>query len=251
MFGAGKVLTRVRLISLSRPPVTYKTNQVLQLQAFLPSAFRFSQHTSLPASMNPEISSLLSFWYERSPKDWFMPPEGLDVVCKDRFGDLVHRARTDELDHWADDPKGALALLILLDQFPRNIFRGTPDMCSGDAKALDIAIKSISKGFDKEVTVFQTLTFYLPLMHSESLLAQIAALSFYENLVLRSPEGSDEQQFHKNGIWSAKQHLEVIQKFGRFPSRNKILGRESTKEEEEFLRENPHGFSVPPQPKVS
>ena len=175
-----------------------------------------------------------------------MPPAGFDDQCKEGFGDLIHKARADELDQWAEEPKGALALLVLLDQFSRNVFRGTPEMYSADSKALDIATRSIAKGFDKEVTVYQALTFYLPLMHNESLLAQIAVISMYENLIHRCEDASDAQQFHSRGMFAAKDHLKVIQQFGRFPSRNKILGRQSTKAEDEYLNENPGGFARPP-----
>ena len=197
--------------------------------------------------MNPDVSSILSFWFDRPPVEWFMPPAGFDEECKQKYGDLVHQARADKLDNWAAEPKSTLALLVLLDQFSRNIFRGTPEMYQADPKALDIATKSIAKGFDKEVTVPQAITFYLPLVHNESLLAQVAAVSLYENLITRCEAGSEMQEFNKNGVKSAKQHLDIIQRFGRYPSRNKILGRENTKEEEEFLKENPHGFSNAPE----
>jgi uncharacterized protein (DUF924 family) len=196
--------------------------------------------------MNPDVNHLLSFWYDRPSIEWFVPPPGFDKECKDKFGHLIHQARNNELDHWADEPKGTLALMILLDQFSRNVFRNTPEMYEADPKAFDIATKSIAKGFDRQVSSLQALTLYLPLMHNENLLSQVAALALLENLTLRSEEGSEERKMMENGMSSAKGHLEIIQRFGRFPSRNKILGRENTKEEEEYLRENPEGFARPP-----
>ena len=177
-----------------------------------------------------------------------MPPDGFDQVCEKEFGDLVQKARTTELDDWASEPNSTLALLVLLDQFPRNIYRGTPDAFSSDPKALDLATRSLAKGFDKQVSVYQTLTFYLPLMHNENLLSVIACMSFYENLIHRCPEGSDEHKFLQNGMQAGVSHRDTIMKFGRYPGRNKALGRESTKEEEEFLKENPSGFfGAPPK----
>ena len=198
--------------------------------------------------MNPDVNRILSFWYDRPPIEWFMPPAGFDDHCKQEFGGLVNQARASELDQWAEEPKGTLALLVLLDQFSRNVFRGTPEMYAADPKAFDIATRSIAKGFDKEVTPFQALTFYLPIMHHESLLAQVAVVSLYENLLRRcgSENATEAREFHTKGIFAAKNHLQVIERFGRFPSRNQILGRESTKEEEAYLKESPEGFARPP-----
>lgn len=198
-------------------------------------------------SQNSDINRILSFWFDRPPIEWFAPPEGFDDECKHHFGELVHKARANELDDWTSEPESSLAILILLDQFSRNIFRGTPEMYAADDKAFDIATRSIAKGFDEKVDKFQALTFYLPLMHHESLIAQVATLSLYKNLIARCEEGSEAKQFHTRGIHAAMGHLGTIEKFGRFPSRNKILGRESTKEELDFLTEFPHGFTRKPE----
>ena len=162
---------------------------------------------------------------------------------KSDFGDLVHQARTPTLDHWSDNPNGTLALLLLLDQFPRNIFRGTPDSFSSDAKALDVAVKGIAKGYDRAVQPMQQAFFLLPLMHSEQLLAQIAGIAGYEGMLQRCG-GVDERAkaFAEIGLGMATRHKDAIARFGRFPSRNEILGRVSTTEEIEFLREHPGGF---------
>lgn len=171
-----------------------------------------------------------------------MTPDGLDVECDNKFGPLVQKARANELDDWASTTNGSLALLILLDQFPRNIYRNSADAYSSDPKAFDIASQSIAIGRDREVSLFQALTYYLPLMHNENLVSQIACVALVENLLARSPDNSDEQKFHTTGLLAAKGHLEVIRKFGRFPGRNKFLGRTSTPEEEAFLEANPHGL---------
>jgi uncharacterized protein (DUF924 family) len=244
MFGASNVLTRVRLTPPLKQSKTYRSTQVLSFQSFLPAAFRFASNSTIPNTMsqNPDINRVLNFWFDRPPVQWFQPPEGFDSECNHHFGDLVHDARANKLDSWAEEPESSLALLILLDQFSRNIFRNTPEMYAADDKAFDIATRCIAKDFDEKVSPLQALTFYLPLMHHESLLAQVATVALYKKVIARSPEGSEAKAFHSRGIHSAFGHLDVIEKFGRFPSRNKILGRETTKEEQEFLEKNPSGF---------
>ena len=243
MFGAKQVLSRVRFGEISTIQCLTRSQQFLQFQTLIPSGIRFAHNNSLQHAMNnPDVSRILSFWYDRPAQQWFMPPEGFDDECKSNFGPLVLAARNKELDDWTSEPKSTLALLILLDQFPRNIFRGTPDAFATDLTAQAIATKSIAKGYDKQVTFYQATNYYLPLMHAENLLAQVAVVAMYENLHNRCPEDSEEKEFLSRSAAFAKNHLSVILQFGRFPSRNKILGRESTKEEEEFLKEHPHGF---------
>lgn len=194
--------------------------------------------------MDPAINQITSFWFDRHPKDWFMTPEGLDGECRDKFGPYVRKARANELDDWTSSINGSLALLILLDQFPRNIYRNSADAYSSDPKAFDIATKSIAMGRDKEVPIYQALTYYLPLMHNENLVSQIAAVALYENQHSKCPENSEEQEFLKTGILAAKGHLDIVKKFGRFPGRNEFLGRTNTPEEEAFLKENPRGLAL-------
>ena len=137
-----------------------------------------------------------------------------------------------------------MALLILLDQFPRNVFRNTPDAFSSDSKAFDVATQALAVERDKGTDLKQMMTLYLPLMHSESLIAQVACRALIETLVAGIPEDNEDAEMYKTGgLMASKGHLDVIRKFGRFPSRNKILGRESTPEEEAFLKENPSGFA--------
>lgn len=192
--------------------------------------------------MDPEITRITDFWYNRSPRDWFMTPEGLDKECHQNFGTLVQRARANELDEWTSTTNGTLALLILLDQFPRNIFRNLPEAFSSDTKAFGIAANFIAKGQDKEVSSKQALTLYLPLMHHESLISQVAGVALLENLLARSHEEGEDHDFLKNSVTAAKGHLKVIQMFGRFPARNKALGRQSTPEEEAYMEKYPHGL---------
>ena len=174
-----------------------------------------------------------------------MTPEGLDDECRTGFVDLIVKARTTtELDGWASEPEGALALVVLLDQLSRNVFRGTADAFSGDAKAASIAVQAIARGLDRKVPLARAVVFYMPLMHSESLLAQVAAKSCIEAFEARCAVAGDEamRPFAAKMLQGAQVHLEVIDRFGRYPSRNVALGRESTEAEVEFLKERPSGF---------
>ena len=133
-------------------------------------------------------------------------------------------------------------MLILLDQFTRNIFRGSPDAFKSDTKAQDIAVRGIAKGYDKAVLPLQQAFFYLPLMHSEQLLAQTAGVAAYEGLLQRCDQEQEARLFAEASLRSAIEHRDVISRFGRFPSRNIILGRVSTSAETEFLIQHPGGF---------
>jgi uncharacterized protein (DUF924 family) len=191
---------------------------------------------------------VLAFWFEDLPPvpwtRWFRPPDGFDDQVKSKFSTLVERARTSELDHWAHSPKGALALILVLDQFPRNIYRNSPLAFAADAKACDIATDAIAAGFDRQLSWFEQAFMYMPFMHAERLRPQILWLSLQESLLLRAlkenaPENAVEFLTVSRPI--GQRHLEVIRRFGRFCARNEVLGRESTEEEREFLKENPSG----------
>lgn len=142
-------------------PSTNPRIQLLSLQSYLPNSLRFASNSSLdqPTMSNPDITRVHDFWFTRSPAEWFMPPSGFDNQCQSQFGDLVQDARQGKLDHWTAEPQGTLAILVLLDQFSRNIYRGTPDAFSADPKALQIATHAIAKGWDEEATMAQALTY--------------------------------------------------------------------------------------------
>ncbi|KAK3168515.1 hypothetical protein OEA41_004963 [Lepraria neglecta] len=194
--------------------------------------------------MDLSIDRIISFWFDPcyQVKRWFEKSDDLDNQIRVDFGDLVSQARTPALDSWTQNPRGTLAMLVLLDQFTRNIFRGSAEAFDGDAKAMDISVKAISKGFDREVEPMQQALFYLPLMHNESLLSQIATVSFYENYAQRCQSDSPAKSFATDSVGFAKNHRDVIAMFGRFPGRNKALGRTSTAEEVQYLKEHPSGF---------
>lgn len=167
-------------------------------------------------------AALLGFWREAGPRRWFRKDAAFDATFRARFMAAYEAARNGELDGWAADPEGALALVILLDQFPRNCFRDTPGAFATDAKARDVARAALDAGFDQRVELELRNFFYLPFMHSEDLADQERAVELTRAL------GADAQRH-------AFEHREIIRRFGRFPHRNAILGRATQPEEQRFL----------------
>ncbi|WP_425329970.1 DUF924 family protein [Terrirubrum flagellatum] len=173
---------------------------------------------------NEQAEAIISFWRDAGYDKWYGKDDAFDEDIRQRFGALVEKAASGELDSWADDAQGALALLILLDQFPRNLFRGSPRAFATDAHARRIADAAIARGFDDATDTTMREFFYLPFMHSEELADQDRCLALYTR-------ARDE-----NGVKYAHIHRDIIAKFGRFPHRNPTLGRAMTAEEEEFLK---------------
>jgi len=202
----------------------------------------------MQSALNPEINEILSFWFDApdASQKWFGAGDAFDAEIRTRFSSLVERARTDGLDHWTESPRGSLALIILLDQFPRNIYRSSEQAHASDAKACTIAVSSIAREFDRhpDIANLQALFFYLPLMHDESVMSQIAGIALSEALVARCALGEDHfaREYVARSILHGKGHRDTIVKFGRFPKRNAYLGRESTVAEIKFLEEYPGGF---------
>ena len=196
--------------------------------------------------MEQNVSRILSFWFDHPDPitRWFKPSLNLDNEIRTNFGELVSQARsTTILDSWTTEPDSSLALVILLDQFPRNIFRGSPESYSSDAKALKVATRAIAQGFDRRVPLLRQQFLYLPFMHDETLSSQVAAKALYESCAQRcGGDDGETRTFIENAGKFGQQHLDVILRFGRFPSRNGVLGRKSTDEELAFLREHPMGF---------
>lgn len=173
---------------------------------------------------------ILDFWFsERVEKYWFDVDPDLDREIIETFGDLYQLAYEGELADWMKTAETALALIILLDQFPRNMFRGTPQAFQSDAQAREVSRVALANSFDQQRPVRERTFFYLPLMHSEDLLDQTECVRLYRRL------GSDYS------LGYALEHHDIIARFGRFPHRNRVLGRESSRDEEEFLR-NHKGF---------
>lgn len=179
-----------------------------------------------------EIAQILGFWFdEAGPQKWFGGGPDFDAEVRTRLGALHDRAAAGELDGWVATPDGTLALLILLDQVPRNIHRGTPGAFATDAKALAIARHAVAVDLDLKFPVDRRVFFYLPFEHSEALADQ-----------RESERLTRERSGEAEAIRYAVRHREIIERFGRFPHRNAILGRESTPEELEFLKEPNSSF---------
>lgn len=171
------------------------------------------------------IRDILDFWFEEAgPDKWYVKNPDFDREITDRFLGQYAQAAAGKLDAWMDTPEGALALVLLLDQFPRNMFRDTAKAFATDEKALTIAKASVARGDDAKIPVFRSRFFYLPYMHSEDLQDQEACVRLFEAV-------SDRVD---NLKW-ALAHRDVIEKFGRFPHRNAALGRTTTPEEQAWL----------------
>jgi len=205
------------------------------------SSIDFRSHYPSLTTMNPEIERVNAFWFNRSPLEWMRAPEGFDAECKTQFQDLVQKALAGDLDDWASTPEGSLALVVLLNQLPRNVFRGEAISLSGDAKAGDVATRAVASDFDKSVSVIQASALYIAILHQENLISQVAARSLVESLRPRCVT-AEEHDWVDKGAAAAKGHIELISRFGRYPSRNALLGRKNTEAEDAFLKEHPSGF---------
>lgn len=170
----------------------------------------------------PRALEVLAFWWAAGPGAWFSVDEAFDEACRGWMG-LAEEAAAGALDAWQETAAGTLALLILLDQIPRNAFRGTPRAFATDARALAVAEAAIARGCDKGWPMPMKNFFYLPLMHAEDLAVQDRAIDLYR------AAGDREALLY------AYMHHEAIRRFGRFPHRNPILGRETTPAERAFL----------------
>jgi uncharacterized protein (DUF924 family) len=178
--------------------------------------------------MNTDIapSDVVAFWKEAGPKMWFAKDDAFDARFRERFGAAHFAAARRELDGWAKTPEGVLALLILLDQFPRNTFRGTAHAFATDPLARMFALKALDAGFDQAVENDLRRFFYLPLQHAEDRALQDRQVALFQ--AMERP--ADDR-------W-AEHHHAVIERFGRFPHRNRALGRETTAEERAFLEQD-------------
>ncbi|GAB4383457.1 MAG: DUF924 family protein [Elainellaceae cyanobacterium] len=179
----------------------------------------------------PEYSSL----YDQRRKLWFGKKPAFDQAIIDQFRSLYEQAAAGQLDGWQQTPPSALALVLVLDQFPRNMFRDTPQAFATDAQACHLAKQAITQGFDRSLAPVQRMFFYLPLEHSESLEDQAQSVQMFQALAQVSPDLLDTLDY-------AYRHQDVIRRFGRFPHRNRILGRVTTPEEADFLQQPGSSF---------
>jgi uncharacterized protein (DUF924 family) len=177
--------------------------------------------------MKNSQADIIDFWFvETPPSQWFQKNPDFDQTIRDRYLKLYEWAKEGLCDGWMRDVDGCLALCILLDQFPRNMFRGLAQSFATDSKALFVAETAIKKGYDQILIPSKRRFLYLPFEHSESLNHQERSLALFETMKEDDPISYDY----------ALRHLKIIQQFGRFPHRNIILGRESNAAELEFLK---------------
>jgi uncharacterized protein (DUF924 family) len=184
--------------------------------------------------MNAQQTAVIDFWFrELTPDQWFEGDDpALDGLIRRRFGNMLAQARDGGLDDWAASPRGRLALIIVLDQFSRNIHRGSGESFVSDAKAQALTLEGIALGLDKVLNLAERQFFYMPLMHAEDIALQQQCVGQFEAL----------KQEVEGILGFATRHAAIIERFGRFPHRNKIVGRTSTAEEEAFVAAEGRGF---------
>lgn len=172
---------------------------------------------------NISPAGILAFWREAGRERWYQRSDAFDAEIRRRFLALWQRAAAGELASWEDSDEGALALVIVLDQFPRNMFRGTPEAFASDPLAREVARRAIDRGVDRRIDPVLLEFLYLPFMHSEQLPDQLHCIALFENT-----DNAENLKY-------AREHADIIQRFGRFPHRNRLLGRDTTAEEQAFL----------------
>lgn len=187
----------------------------------------------MPEALPADACAVLDVWFgddDVRHDEWFRKDAAFDVSIRARFGAVLRAALAGGLTEWDAVPQGALARIVVLDQFTRNAFRDTPRAFAGDALALQAAQALVASGGDRLLTPLQRWFVYLPFEHSEDLAMQAESMRLFGLLAAEAPALADTLE------WAHK-HQVIVQRFGRFPHRNAILGRASTAEEEAFLRE--------------
>jgi uncharacterized protein (DUF924 family) len=185
-----------------------------------------------------KAQEVLDFWFGREGEPgygefreaWFKKDPEFDRLVRDRFEALYEAAATGDLEDWKEEAQSCLALVIVLDQFPRNMFRGDPRSYATDRKAQETSEYAVDNAYDRELPEFQRTFLYMPFMHSENLEHQRRSVELFRGL-----GGSDSAEY-------AVRHMEIIERFGRFPHRNEVLGRRTTPEEAEFLTQPGSSF---------
>jgi uncharacterized protein (DUF924 family) len=193
--------------------------------------------------MDTSIETILSFWFgplnehgyaaEERNKLWFQSSPETDATIREHFGALINQARRSELDAWAESAHGRLALIILLDQFTRNIFRGSAEAFSGDTKARTLCLEGLTRGHDQALAPDERVFLYIPLEHSENLADQERCVELFTQLRDQAPPPHRKRA--QSFLDYASLHKDIIARFGRFPHRNQVLGRASSDEEQEYL----------------
>jgi uncharacterized protein (DUF924 family) len=199
---------------------------------------------------DPDIRRVLDFWFQPGTMDqptidsrmdrWFTTDAVTDAVIRTEFTPLVEKASKGQLDSWVATPEGRLALILLLDQFRRHIYRGTAKAFSRDPHALKLCVEGAMKGDYKTLNPFQQAFFFMPLQHAESLKIQERSAKIYEGMV--TGVSATLQATFATFAQFAELHRDIVESFGRFPHRNKVLGRPNTPEEAEYLESGGPAF---------
>ncbi|MCC6558840.1 MAG: DUF924 domain-containing protein [Polyangiaceae bacterium] len=171
---------------------------------------------------------------------WFKKSDALDAELREQFGAELDRALRGELEGWKATPRGTVAFIVLLDQIARNVRRGTPGAFAGDPQALAACLEALDRGLDRELGAAERWFLYMPLMHSEDVGHQRRCVALFERLA-EETSGATREALGP-AVPFAVRHLEIIERFGRFPHRNEVLGRVSTEEEIAFLKEPNSSF---------
>jgi len=201
------------------------------------------------------IEIILDYWFEgidehtvlsgdsQIVKRWFVKDEQVDVEIEKQFGPDLIKARKGKFNDWVQTPRGRLALIILFDQFSRNIYRDSPKAFDKDLQALEYCLRSIKDGADEKLTLIERIFLYMPMMHSENLKVQEKGLEYFGRLVKIAEENQDKNaDYFKYTVDYAQKHYDIIERFQRFPHRNEIFNRRSTPSEIEFLKEPGSSF---------
>lgn len=196
---------------------------------------------------NPDASAILDYWFgdaltlgwpSKSRSDlWFGGDKAQDEDIARRFGEQVEQALAGALTDWEASPLDRLALVILLDQFPRNVYRGTARAFAGDARSQALVLDALAQGWDARLPLAGTIFLYMPLMHAEDLALQDECVRRFKALLAHAPAQRHEDL--KGNLKFAEEHQHIIARFGRFPYRNVAMGRANSSQEETFLRDGP------------
>lgn len=186
--------------------------------------------------MNASAQDVLDFWFaDENAVRWFRPDAEFDQTIRSRFASTLEAASSGSLDAWALTPHGWLALLIVLDQFSRNIYRGDARAFAQDGKAQSLALEGLERRDDEALAPLERVFAYLPLEHAEDLALQWRSVTLFRALALQSSPNARGQ--YENFLDYARRHCEVVTRYGRFPHRNEALGRPSTVDELAYLAE--------------
>lgn len=197
-----------------------------------------------------EANTVLNFWFSDEKENhliaqqqatlWWQKNSATDQTIQQRFEPVLKAFCAGQYDHWLSSAQGTLAAIILLDQFPRNIYRDSPQAFSFDALALHLTLQGIKQGLDKKLSLIERVFFYLPLEHSESNIMQSLSIEKYQQIC--DGAGDDFAQSANGFLDFAHQHKTIIDQFGRYPHRNEILKRSSTDQEIDFLQQPGSSF---------